>query len=464
MGYIIEEAKELTKENDFLGTLSKANAIKEYIIHNEDILMKNNMIALYGQWGSGKSSVLKTIEKELQKVSYKTIWIDMWKEENNYINLSSKILNKILESLEIKEEDTKRDILKGFIIACKGFKVSLPIINYDLKPALDYLTDEIDNVQKEKEDIEKFNKKFNEIVKKHYEKNKSKIVVFLDDLDRCNSDNMLNIIYNVKTLLSIENIIFIFGIDKEAVTLALRNKYNNEENKADSFLNKIFPISFNMPCTILNGRLIIILKNYFPEVEYNDLEIVIDFLQKINFINPRELIKVLNKYELIKDELERKRIIDTSNMWSVVLIIFLIIEHEFNYQSYADILQENKKRKINEFIKCYITRSDSGIKYSFSYDSQKIKLSLVNEDGDTEYTSSDILEQILDTNKIKEREIQVEHYRKGIEAEIKFELWLSCFEVSRNTIFAEFYMKHLNRYNINKEELYRITYELDILL
>lgn len=464
MGYIIEEAKELTEENDFLGTLNKAKAITEYIKNNEDIIQKNNMIALYGQWGTGKSSVLKTIKKNLHEPLYKTIWIDMWKEENNYIDLSSKILNQILESLGIKDVDVKRDILKGFMIACKGFKASLPIISYDFKPALDYLTNEIDNVQKEKENIKKFSEKFNEIIKKHYEKNKSKIVVFLDDLDRCNNDNMLNIIYNIKTLLSIENIIFIFGIDKEAVTLALRNKYNNEENKADSFLDKIFPISFNMPCFILNGRLLIILRNYFPELPDNTLEIIIQFLLKINFTNPRELIKALNKYEMIKDELKRKKVIDISSIWYIVLIIFLIIEHEFNYKSYIEILQENKKRKINKFIKCYIIKGDSGAKHSFAYDSQKINIIIYNEIMEREYIESDIFEQIIDTNKMTEREIQADYCRTSIEAGIKFESWLSCFQVSRNTMFAEFLMEHREYYNINRENLYRLAYELDILL
>ena len=44
-----------------------------------------------------------------------------------------------------------------------------------------------------------------------------------------------------------QDVIFIFGIDKNAVSLALMNKYNNETNKAERFLDKIFPISFNMP-------------------------------------------------------------------------------------------------------------------------------------------------------------------------------------------------------------------------
>ena len=49
------------------------------------------MIAIYGEWGSGKSSLMKTIDYKLDNNKYEKIWIDMWKEESDYSNLSIKI-------------------------------------------------------------------------------------------------------------------------------------------------------------------------------------------------------------------------------------------------------------------------------------------------------------------------------------------------------------------------------------
>lgn len=121
MDSIIEEPILLTMNNDFLGTLKKAEAITNFIEHNEKLLNTNNMIALYGEWGSGKSSILKTIEDKLNKERYETIWIDMWQEESDYTNLNIKILNKILSSLNIKG-DRKKELLKSFLILGKGVK------------------------------------------------------------------------------------------------------------------------------------------------------------------------------------------------------------------------------------------------------------------------------------------------------------------------------------------------------
>ena len=101
---LIEEPIILCENNDYLGSIEKAKSIAEFIKSDNELLKKNNMIAIYGEWGRGKSSLMKTINKDLDETKYKKIWINMWKEESDYSNLSIKILNKILESMELEKE------------------------------------------------------------------------------------------------------------------------------------------------------------------------------------------------------------------------------------------------------------------------------------------------------------------------------------------------------------------------
>ena len=163
---------------------------------------------------------------------------------------------------------------------------------------------------------------------------------------------MLNIIYNVKLLLSTQNVIFIFGIDKNAITLALKNKYNNEENKAESFLEKIFPISLNMPHEIINKENIdIIIRRLSDNLEESAYENIRNFFDKMKFNNPREIIKVVNKYKLIEKELESKGFLDRKNEWNIIIILFLIMEHEFNINNYVEMIKDNKKHLLGNVIK-----------------------------------------------------------------------------------------------------------------
>ena len=51
------------QENDI--QYSKVLGIKTFLTNkeNKEFLEKNNLIALYGEWGSGKSSIFKTLKK-----------------------------------------------------------------------------------------------------------------------------------------------------------------------------------------------------------------------------------------------------------------------------------------------------------------------------------------------------------------------------------------------------------------
>ena len=124
---LIENAKILTQENDAFNTYNKGKAIEDFLDleENQELLSENNLIAIYGEWGSGKSSLMKTIESSLNKEKFKTIWYDTWKYEDeyriitnqNYLDVKDNIkfiiigqnLNKQIKDL-IKDECTRNDI------------------------------------------------------------------------------------------------------------------------------------------------------------------------------------------------------------------------------------------------------------------------------------------------------------------------------------------------------------------
>ena len=427
---IIDEPIIIDEENDFIGSLNKANSIKKFIENNNDKLKKNNMIAIYGEWGSGKSSLMKTIDYKLENEKYEKIWIDMWKEESDYSNLSIKILNKILSKLEL-DNSTKRDILKAFCVLGKGIKVSAGIISYDMKSAFEQIEKEVDNVNKVEEFLENFKEKINN----YNQKTGKNIIVFLDDLDRCSNENMLNIIYNIKLLLSVENIIFIFGIDKYAVTLALKNKYNNEHNKAESFLEKIFPISFNMPKNVINLK--VILKSVFKNLTENQLDEIEKFFIKINLINPRKLKKIFLRYLLIESTL--CDIYDIKNEWNIIWILYLIIEHEFDSYNYYLMLKENKNRIFSRNLSLDISRTS--IKRPIAYREYPIYLQYKEKETD-KYYSIGIYEYIMNPKDLTKKEVAIIGYKSDIGIIINFESWMEIFKDTVNSRFANFFFEN----------------------
>lgn len=82
---LIENVKEINSENDIFGTYQKAISITEFIEldENEKLLSENNLIAIYGEWGTGKSCLMKTIASKLNKQKYDISWFDTWKYEHD---------------------------------------------------------------------------------------------------------------------------------------------------------------------------------------------------------------------------------------------------------------------------------------------------------------------------------------------------------------------------------------------
>lgn len=478
MNNIIEQPIVLTEENDFLGTLKKAEAITNFIEHNEKLLSINNMIALYGEWGSGKSSILRTIEDKLNKEKHETIWIDMWKEESDYTNLNIKILNKILSSLNIKSE-LKKDLLKSFLILGKGIKINAGLISYDMGPAFEQLNKELENSQKTENFITDFQKQ----VDKYFKDTGKQIVVFLDDLDRCNNDNMLNIIYNVKLLLSVKNIIFIFGIDRSAVTLALKNKYNNESNKADSFLEKIFPISFNIPHELVNNNNIdIIIKKLFIELDTEKYENIRKFFYDMKIINPRMIIKILNKYRILEEELKAKELLDSKNEWNIILVLFLILEHEFDIDNYVEMLKNNKKHLLGNLINLNlegISLPSGFYRRNIGYEEYPIYLRTIEVKDGKEIQKSyhiDLYEYFASPMDLIKKEIPVVEFRTKSWLEIKFETWMESFKESKNKRFCYILKENWseiiscfqknnkeNKYDIFIKKIKELVYQIDLL-
>ena len=134
---LTEEPIILNETNDFLGSLEKANSIAKFIETDSELLSKNNMIAIYGEWGNGKSSLMKTIAEKLENDKYEKIWIDMWREESDYSNLSIKILNKILENYFTKLNFYKK-ILQLIILGCQNSFQS--IFQYRLQESYIFLS------------------------------------------------------------------------------------------------------------------------------------------------------------------------------------------------------------------------------------------------------------------------------------------------------------------------------------
>ena len=271
---------------------------------------------------------------------------------------------------------------------------------------------------------------FESIFKSAKLNNNKRLVVFLDDLDRCESDNIITLISAIKLLLSInKNIIFIIGVDKTAVTLALKNKYNNDYNKADEYLEKIFSITFEL---INNMQTQNFLK-YISEttgLEEKNSELILNLFESLHFTNARHIKKVLRKYYFMKEYLKDKDI-DILDNRNVLLIIYIIILNIYYSDEYKYIIRSDKEKIYENIMFFYYDKN--GFKKQGRYTAYE-KFCNIRYNSGEQYNIHKLLVR-FSSYKIINNEMKSVLYLNG-EAHNDYENWLNMFD--DNNICNEF--------------------------
>jgi KAP family P-loop domain len=284
---------------DLLGFKVHADLIID-LIHDETVLPVT--IGVFGDWGSGKSSILHIIKNEFEKEENKDslcIYFNGWTFEG-YDDAKAALLNAILKELEdnkkltdevkdtVKEKAKKLwksiNWMRGAGMVFKN--IALPAISayftggLSLIPFAAQRISEwgVDSPEKlieklrssegeqffkslitensETDDktnaVVNFRKDFEDLLKATKFK---KLVVLIDDLDRCTPERIIDNLEAIKLFLNVPNTAFIIGADPRIVKHAIEYKYGVEERKLDSenpeivkdYLEKLIQIPYSLP-------------------------------------------------------------------------------------------------------------------------------------------------------------------------------------------------------------------------
>ena len=93
---------------DLFNTKPKADMLKDFLANYQLTLEDNRMIVLYGEWGSGKTSILNYLKEELSDY-YETIIFDAWKYEKDG-NLPLSLFEAIYDASKDNERKIKEAV------------------------------------------------------------------------------------------------------------------------------------------------------------------------------------------------------------------------------------------------------------------------------------------------------------------------------------------------------------------
>lgn len=222
-----------------------------------DIVDNQMVLAVNSQWGTGKTSFLKMWNQYLMNEGYKTVFFNAW--ENDYVeDPFIAFVNEIRESIN-DEDKVKSFIEKAKKVGLALVKQSPKMVSKMIKENTGFdsgeivsddelakmLSDKIDNYDENKKSVDKFKKELGKIADKEFEESKKPIVIFVDELDRCIPDYAISLLERIKHFFNAQNIIFILGIDKEALSNSIKVIYGYQTDVA-GYLTRFIDLEYRL--------------------------------------------------------------------------------------------------------------------------------------------------------------------------------------------------------------------------
>lgn len=306
-------------------------------------------IAIHGDWGSGKTSIMKTVIRNLQNSRIKPLFFEAWKHE--YSDPSLALVEHVISgSARIKGKTVAKGIVKllAEVLAQQTIGMKAQEIE-DLFRARTIA-------------VETITDKFEAAIKSGI--GKKKLVVFIDDLDRCSVENSLKILSIIKLFLNVQNCIFVAAVDFKRLEQAWILKYGTyEKNTKDarSYLEKIFQIRIGIPHP--NSEQV---KEYIQTLVPKMPSYLLDLVSKIGPTNPRNIKRMLN---LI---LYRNSLLGSDEPAEVVAVLGTIFEEILsNYGAAIFIKAIGNARNVIDLVVQHGDQWDS-IKERFNFKQESI--------------------------------------------------------------------------------------------
>ncbi|SVD56038.1 uncharacterized protein METZ01_LOCUS408892, partial [marine metagenome] len=210
------------KDKDLLKIKKHANALVQFVKSAQTPIT----IGIQGEWGSGKTSLLNIIFRELEKANkskhsknFHMIWVNTWENslmstpEEALIKIINEIINALLDS--DKKISNIENVKDAATTALKGMlRVGASVVGGTAG------ADVMGEVLKSKNSVGDLKKALSKLVQEIRDSDNQeidKVVVFIDDLDRIDPPEAVKILELLKNIFSIPGCVFLLAIDYQVV-------------------------------------------------------------------------------------------------------------------------------------------------------------------------------------------------------------------------------------------------------
>lgn len=302
------------QQNDLFGIQVYQDALTKFIQYTDTPIT----IALQGEWGSGKTSLMNQLRYNLcdaDGAAYNPVWINTW--QYSLMRTPSQAIIAILEGIiaqigelspNHKWDESKKKIGGLFKkMAVVGAKVAVGTVGVDGEAV-----DDLFAQNGGESTIVQLKKEIAKLVETSLEQNPSKkgFTLYIDDLDRIDPPVAVEILELLKNIFDLKHCVFVLAIDYDVVIKGLKPKFgeltDKNEREFRSFFDKIIQLPFSMPVASYNVDTFLV--EALSEIEFFSKEELADTVLAENLseiarlsvgCNPRSLKRLTNTLSLI---------------------------------------------------------------------------------------------------------------------------------------------------------------------
>ena len=274
-------------KDDLLGYQVHADLLRDVVLDSKMLPLS---IGVFGDWGSGKSSLMLLMQESIEK------WKTKAEEENkkkDAVQKNSKVLQIMFNSWQFEDyEDTKLTLIETILRAIikdiedhhdvfekadvclskiKYLKLGVVILKnlarkivpQDIQDLLPN-KDEWKEISKEDQDllldemkeanssnfIKRFREDFTKIIT---DGDYRSVVVYIDDLDRCSPERIIQCLEAVKLFVNVDRTAFIIGADQRIIEHAIHERYKTPLQQTSisspysDYLEKLIQLPYKLP-------------------------------------------------------------------------------------------------------------------------------------------------------------------------------------------------------------------------
>jgi uncharacterized protein YjbI with pentapeptide repeats len=208
----------------------------------------------------------------------------------------------LLRGIGIIGKDVLRNLALKYAMTEKGIK--------ELEEKLLPKTELLSKVDKETvyfDGIEKIRQEMEKIVRT----TNKRIVVFIDDLDRCSPKTTLEVFESIKAFLELEGFIYIVGLSFDTISKLIDVAYKESHVKGEDYIRKIIQLPIFIPDWNDANVIRNLIENLSKRLDENYSKLVDenkDVISKAVELNPREVKRFINNFIIAREIFSGKEV------------------------------------------------------------------------------------------------------------------------------------------------------------